>query len=158
MNTADDENMLTFERVINAPRTLVWQAWTDPKHASQWWGPAGGEVLVFEADLRRGGRFRIDVDYGGTTTRIEGVYEDVVALERLVSVASLARNDVKLMDSRRVVTFEDDGDKTRITLCQAFYNLTAEGAEAVTGTREGMKQHFDRLEEHLIMTESSRCS
>jgi uncharacterized protein YndB with AHSA1/START domain len=150
MNTAANETTLTFERVISAPRTLVWQAWTDPKHAAQWWGPAGCAVPVFEADLRPGGRFRIDIDYAGATTRIEGVYEEVVELERLVSVGSLARNGVKLMDARRAVTFEEDGGKTKITLRQTFYNLAALGAEAVAGTQEGMEQYFDRLEEYLL--------
>ncbi len=149
MNTAADQNMLTFERVINAPRTLVWQAWTDPKHAAQWWGPAGCTVLLFEADLRPGGRFRIDGDYGGTTTRLEGVYEEVVELERVVTVGSFMRDGVRLMDSRRVVTFEEDGNKTKITLCQTFYNVTPEGADSAAGARQGMPQLFDRLEEYL---------
>jgi uncharacterized protein YndB with AHSA1/START domain len=149
VNTAASESVLTFERVIDAPRTLVWQAWTEPKHAAQWWGPAGCTVPVFEADLRPGGRLRIDVDYGGAITRIEGVYEEVVELERLVTVGSLARNGVKLFDTRRVVTFEEDGSKTKITLHQTFYNLGDEGLDAIAGAQAGMKQHFDRLEEYL---------
>lgn len=149
MNTAANQNTLTFERVINASRTLVWRAWTDPKHASKWWGPAGCTVTLFEADLRPGGRYRIDIDYGGAITRIEGVYEEVAELERVVTVVSFARDGVRLMDSRRVVTFEEDGNKTRITLCQTFYNVTPEGADSVAGARQGMQQHFDRLEEYL---------
>jgi len=148
MNTTD-EHALTFERVINAPRALVWQAWTDPKHAAQWWGPEGCTTRVFEVDLQAGGRFHVESEYGGTIIRIEAVYEEVVELERLVTVGSLARDGVRLMDTRRVVTFEEDGGKTKITLQQSFYNLGEGGAEAVAGTRAGLKQHFDRLESYL---------
>lgn len=149
MNTTADEHALTFERVINAPRALVWQAWTDPKHAAQWWGPAGCTTLVFETDLRPGGHLRIDLDFGGAIGRIECVYEEVVELERLVTVGSLARDGARLMDTRRVVTFEEDGNKTKITLRQTFYNVTEDGLDSVTGAHAGMKQQFDRLEEYL---------
>lgn len=148
MNTAT-ENTLTFERVIDAPRTLVWQAWTDPKHASQWWGPNGCTVPLFEADRRPGGRFRIDVKFGDSMTRIEGVYEEVVELERVVTYGSLACDGIRLFDSRRAVTFEDVGGKTKVTLVQTFYNMAPEGTAAMANTQAGMKQHFDRLEEHL---------
>lgn len=152
MNSVANETTLTFERVINAPRALVWEAWTDPKHAAQWWGPAGCTTLVFEADLRPGGSFRIDIESDGAVTRIEGVYEEVSQLERLVTVGSLARDGVKFMDSRREVTFEEDGGKTRITLRQTFYNLGAQGSDAVAGTQQGMQEYFDRLEEYLQRT------
>lgn len=149
MNAAANENVLTVERVVNAPRALVWQAWTDPMHARQWWGPDGCTVPVFESDLRPGGHFRIDLDFGGVIGRIEGIYEEIVELERLVTVASLAQNGVKVRDSRRIVTFEDDGAKTKNTLQQTFYNVAPEGEVAIAGAKEGMKQQYDRLEAHL---------
>jgi uncharacterized protein YndB with AHSA1/START domain len=149
MNTAANEHVVTFERVINAPRALVWQAWTDPEHAKQWWGPEGCTTPIFEADVRPGGRLYVESSYGGTIVRIEAVYEEVVEIERLVTVGSLSSDGVRLMDTRRVVTFEDDGQKTKITLRQTFYNLGEGGAEAAGGTQAGLKQHFDRLEEYL---------
>jgi uncharacterized protein YndB with AHSA1/START domain len=149
MNTTTNEHALTFERVINAPRALVWQAWTDPKHAAQWWGPEGCTTRVFEVDLRVGGRFHVESEYGGAIMRIEAIYEEVVQLERLVTVGSLACEGVRLMDTRRVVTFQEDGGKTKITIQQTFYNLGEGGAEAAAGTKAGLEQTFDRLEAYL---------
>jgi uncharacterized protein YndB with AHSA1/START domain len=150
MSTTANENVLTFERVINAPRALVWQAWTDPKHAAQWWGPAGCSTSAFESDLRPGGRLHIELAFAGTIGIIEAVYEEVVELERLVTVGSLARDGVRLLDTRRVVTFEENGGKTKVTVQQSFYNVDELGADSVAGAREGLKQQFDRLEEYLL--------
>ncbi|MBV8490366.1 MAG: SRPBCC domain-containing protein, partial [Candidatus Eremiobacteraeota bacterium] len=116
MKTVDNEPSVFFERVVNAPRALVWEAWTDPKHARHWWGPDGCTVVGFEADLRQGGSFRIDIEFGGSVTTIGGIYEDVVDRERLVTLGDFTRAGVKLCDTRRVVTFEDAGDKTKVTL------------------------------------------
>lgn len=149
MSTTANENVLTFERVINAPRALVWQAWTDPKHAAQWWGPIGCTTSVFESDLRPGGRLHIELAFAGTIGVLDAVYEDVVELERVITVGSLAQDGVRLMDTRRVVTFEDDGDKTKITLRQSFSNVDERGADSVAGAKEGVKQTFDRLAEYV---------
>jgi uncharacterized protein YndB with AHSA1/START domain len=149
MKTVDNENELTFERVVNAPRPLVWQAWTDPKHASQWWGPDGCTVLLFEADRRPGGRFRIEAEYLGSVTILEGVYEEVVELARLVTVGSFVRGDVKLCDTRRVVTFADADGKTAIVIRQTFFNVAPEAGDMLAGTKAGLNQSFDRLEADL---------
>lgn len=149
MKTAGNEELITFERLVDAPRNIVWQAWTDPKHAAQWWGPDGCRVLAFEADLRPGGRLRIEIEHLGEITRIEGIYEDVVELERLVTFGSLARSGVKLCDSRRVVTFEEVDGKTAIVLQQTFFNLAPDADDIAAGAKAGMKQHFDRLENYL---------
>jgi uncharacterized protein YndB with AHSA1/START domain len=149
MKTAPGETVLTFVRVVNAPRTLVWRAWTDPKHAAQWWGPDGCTTPVFEADLRPGGRLRIDMDHDGDTYSVEGVYEEVVEPERVVHVGRLERDGMKLFDARMAVTFEEDGGKTTITVRQTLYNLGARAGDALAGAQEGWKQHFDRLEEYL---------
>jgi uncharacterized protein YndB with AHSA1/START domain len=149
MKTSADETVLTFSRVINAPRTLVWQAWTDPKHAAQWWGPDGCTTPVFEADLRPGGHLRIDFHHDGEIYCVEGVYEEVVEFERVVQVGSFERGGVKMHDGRMDVTFEEDGGKTRITIRHTLYNLGAQAGDFMAGAQEGWKQHFNRLEEYL---------
>jgi uncharacterized protein YndB with AHSA1/START domain len=149
MKAIDDEAGLSFERIVNAPRMLVWQAWTDPKHAKQWWGPAGCTVPVFEADLRPGGRFRIDIEFHDSLTRIEGMYEEVIEPERLVTVGAFVRDGVKLCDTRRIVTFEEADGKTAIAIQQSFFNLSPEAEGMAAGARAGMDQHFDRLEAYL---------
>ncbi|HEX4014625.1 MAG TPA: SRPBCC domain-containing protein [Candidatus Cybelea sp.] len=149
MKTDGKDEVLTFQRVVDAPRPIVWQAWTDPKHAAKWWGPAGATVPVFEADLRTGGSFRIEIEHSGNTSRVEGIYEEIVEPERLVTSGSLTRNGTKLCDTRRIVTFEDDNGKTAIAVQQTFFNLAPEAGDMSGGTKAGMEEYFDRLEAHL---------
>lgn len=53
-----EDRTLTLSRLINAPRALVWQAWTDPAHLPRWWGPQGFSNSVDEIDVRPGGVWR----------------------------------------------------------------------------------------------------
>ena len=76
---------LTLTRVFRAPRALVFQAWTDPKHLSQWWGPKGFTNPVCEEDARVGGALRIVMRApDGAEYPMIGVFREVVAPERLV--------------------------------------------------------------------------
>ena len=56
VNTADREIVIT--RLVNAPRELVWRAWTEPEHLEKWWGPNGFSVTTLEIDIREGGQWR----------------------------------------------------------------------------------------------------
>jgi len=154
MSTTTNDHELTIERVINAPRAVVWHAWTDPKHAAQWWGPAGCTTQAFESDLRPGGRLHIELAFGEIVGVIETVYEEVVEFERVITVGSLLRDGVRLFDTRRIVTFEEIGGKTKIIVQQSFYNIDELGSESAAGAKEGLKQQFDRLEEYLQRTPS----
>src|ERR1700720_2154803 len=80
---------LVFTRVFDAPRSLVFAAWTDPKHMAAWWGPKGFTNPVCELDVRPGGVIRIDMrGPDGTVYPMTGAYREVVAPERLVFTAS----------------------------------------------------------------------
>ena len=124
--TADEATSreLVITRVLNAPRTLVWQAWTDPAHLAQWWGPRGFAAKVPELDLRPGGRWRyIMVGPDGAEYPSMGVFREVVPFERIVTTDEFdmdAEYPVAAADLPRglVVTylFEDVGDKTRLTI------------------------------------------
>lgn len=150
MESVANQSELTIERVLSAPRALVWEAWTDPKHAAHWWGPPGCTIPLFEADLRPGGRYRIDMELApGVGGRAEGIHEEIVEPERLVRVGSLEFNGVKVYDARMTVTFEEDGDKTKVTIQMTLSNMSASSAEHVAGVREGWKLTFDKLEAYL---------
>lgn len=82
---------LYIQRIFDAPRELVWKAWTDPELISRWWGPAGFTAPVIRVDLREGGRYLLSMrspegqDFWST-----GVYREVVAGERLVFTDSFS--------------------------------------------------------------------
>ena len=86
-----DELDLTISRVIEAPRSAVWNAWTDPASFEQWWVPAPAKCRVLEMDLRPGGAFttQISEDGGEFAPHINGCFLAVDHLERIVFTNSL---------------------------------------------------------------------
>ncbi|MHA4850175.1 SRPBCC family protein [Rhodococcus sp. MSC1_016] len=86
-----DELDLTISRVIEAPRSAVWNAWTDPASFEQWWVPAPAKCRVLEMDLRPGGAFttQISEDGGDFAPHINGCFLAVDHLERIVFTNSL---------------------------------------------------------------------
>ena len=83
------ERKLTLTRTLNAPRSLVFKAWTDPKQLAQWWGPKGFTNPVCELDLRVNGEIRIDMRApDGKVYPMAGAYREIVEPERLVFTAA----------------------------------------------------------------------
>jgi uncharacterized protein YndB with AHSA1/START domain len=83
-----DQQEVRFTRIYDAPRELVWRAWTEPDQLARWWGTTGWtvEADTIVADAREGGAFRIKVvrDDGGAEVETLGVYREVSPPERLV--------------------------------------------------------------------------
>src|SRR5688572_2241673 len=112
--TADRE--IVIERVIDAPRELVFEAWTDPTHMTHWWGPRRFTTTTHRMDVRPGGAWRF-VMHGpdGRDYQNRIVYREVVTPERLVYDHG-GGDDVEPVSFHTTVTFEEYGGKTRITL------------------------------------------
>jgi uncharacterized protein YndB with AHSA1/START domain len=83
--TQTSDRDLVIERIFDAPRQMVFDAWTDPETIGQWWGPRGFTTTVHEMDVRPGGVWRFTM-HGpdGTDYPNRVVYDEVVAPERLV--------------------------------------------------------------------------
>ena len=154
------EDELVIERVFEAPRELVWQAWTDPEHFVQWWGPDGFTTPYCTIDLRVGGHMRFcmsspeygDFWAGGVFYEIDPpsrlVYGDYFTDEQgnRVSPAHYNLSPDFPEETLTTVTFEELGaSRTRMTLRQALSSLVAEQS----GTLEGWGQSFDRLAAYL---------
>jgi uncharacterized protein YndB with AHSA1/START domain len=147
-STADRE--LVTERVVNAPRDLVFTVWTDPHHVNQWWGPTGFTTTTHEMDVRPGGVWRF-VMHGpdGTDYDNRVSYTEVVPPERLV----YWHDDDKDDDPNRfhvTVTFSEQEGRTLLTMRTLF--ATAEARDFAVreiGAIEGANQTLDRLAEHL---------
>ncbi len=157
----------TTVRVFDAPRELVYQAWTVAQRLARWWGPKGFTNPVVEVDLRPGGAHRIVMrGPDGTDYPMKGFYREVVHNERLVLTNDLSEQPESWHDivhpgrdkskgpphygSIETVTFEDAGPgKTRVTLQMVFE--TAEERERLekTGMAGGWAQSFERLDELL---------
>jgi len=140
---------LTLTRVLDAPRTLVFKLWTDPKHLSQWWGPKGFTNTRCEIDARPGGAIRIDMrGPDGSVYPMTGEFTEIVAPERLVftSIALLAGKS--LFENLNTITFEDQGGKTKVTVHTKVLRMLPEAAPYLAGMSVGWSQTLDRLADY----------
>ena len=126
-DVASAQRELVITRIFDAPRRLVFKAWTEAEHAAGWWGPLGFTTISCEMDVRPGGTWRRcmrspeGVDYWR-----QGVYHEVVDPERLVfSYVSDNPGGLPGHETLVTVTFADLGDKTELTLHQAIFESNA---------------------------------
>jgi uncharacterized protein YndB with AHSA1/START domain len=144
-STVDREIVTT--RTIHAPRELVWKAWTDPNHITQWWGPNGFSTTTKEFDLRAGGTWRFTMhgpDGRDYPNRI--VYTEVSKPER-ISYKHAGEDEYADIQFEACVTFEAEGSKTKVTLHSLF--ATKEELDFVVkehGALEGAQQTLERLD------------
>jgi uncharacterized protein YndB with AHSA1/START domain len=138
---------IEITRVYDAPRELVWRAWTEPAELVHWWGPPGWTTPLetVTMDVRPGGDFRLtSVSDKGVEMPVVGVYREVVEHERLVldEPAEPAWHD----GSESVVTFTDLGGGRTEVVIRAIIQTTDEMRQ---NAERGMRETFDRLGEHL---------
>jgi uncharacterized protein YndB with AHSA1/START domain len=138
---------IVITRVFDAPRTLVFKAWTDPKHLAQWWGPRGFTNPRCEIDVRPGGLIRIDMRApNGTVYPMAGVYLEVVEPERLTYTSGALDDQGKqLFEFLHVVTFAERNGKTTLTINSKVVKTTATAAKYIGGFEAGMTQSLEKL-------------
>jgi len=110
-----DPRAIIGTREFDAPRTLVFSAWTDPKHLAQWWGPHGFTTTTYSFDFRPGGGWRF-VMHGpdGRDYQNRITFEEIVPPERIIYRHGRG-DDVEPVQFRTTVLLEDLGGRTRIT-------------------------------------------
>jgi uncharacterized protein YndB with AHSA1/START domain len=138
---------IRITRVFDAPRELVWKAWTEPEQLAQWWGPPGWSTPVdsITMDVRPGGAFRLTgISEDGTEMPQDGVYREVVEPERLVFEESAENNWHEGAVS--VVTFTDIGDGRTEMVSHMTIHTTEEMRERAEA---GVSGSIDRLAQHL---------
>ena len=146
-NQEIEERTLVLSRVFDAPRALVFKAWTQPEHLARWWGPRGFTLISFKADAQVGGTFRFGMRSPENTDHwAHGSYREVVAPERLVYTFAWEHPDGKPKHETIItMTFAEQGDKTKLTLKQTLF-------ESVTSRdmhKSGWSSTFDMLGEYL---------
>lgn len=145
--TADREIVLT--RTLDAPRELVFRAWTDPEHVGRWWGPRGFTTTVYEMDVRPGGVWRYMM-HGPDGTDYPNLveYVEVTPPGRLVYWHGSDQHDGP--DRFHVtVTFEEQDGGTALTMRMLFRTAGQREKTVEFGAVELGYQTLDRLAEHL---------
>jgi uncharacterized protein YndB with AHSA1/START domain len=144
---------LTLTRLFDAPRDLVFKAWTDPKHLAQWWGPGGFTVPLCEVDLRPGGAILIHMrGPDGTVFPMRGVWNEVVEPERLVMTNYPIEDESgqPLLEVQQTVTFAEQDNQTLLTLHVVVVKAAIPiAAGPLGGMAEGWTQSLARLAAHL---------
>jgi uncharacterized protein YndB with AHSA1/START domain len=157
--TKPEEHELVITRVFNAPRELVWKAWTEPEHFMQWWGPKHFTSPYCEIDLREGGKYLNSMrSPDGKDFWTTGVYKEIVPMQRLVFTDCFSDEKGNVVPASDyglpgdwppellvTVTFEENRGKTTIT-------LRHEGIPAgpmSDNTETGWNESFDKLAESL---------
>ena len=149
---------LMLERLLDAPRALVWRAWTDPEHVKLWWAPRPYQTPEVDMDLRPGGKFFTHMTGpDGFDNQGTGCFLEVVEGERVVWTSALGEgwrpNDLGPADCggfpfTAIMTFEDNGDgRTRYRAVAMHRNAADSEAHAKMGFHEGWGTCADQLGE-----------
>jgi uncharacterized protein YndB with AHSA1/START domain len=167
MKTEDESGHdLTITRIFDAPRELVWKAWTEPERAKHWWGPRSFTAPFAEMDVREGGSYLLAMrspegdDFWST-----GVYREIVPMERIVATDSFADEQGNVVPATyygmgsdiplellTIVTFKDQDGKTKMTLIHRGFPP----GEHRDNAREGWSESFDKLAEYLASISDER--
>ena len=140
---------VTLIRVFDAPRALVWKAWTDPKMMAQWFGPRGFTNPICELDVRIGGSLRIVMrGPDGTDYPMKGMFREVSVPERLVFTnIAIDKEGNHLLEGETTVTFTEKDGKTTLILETHAVGLVPIAPQMLAGMEAGWTQSIDKLQE-----------
>jgi uncharacterized protein YndB with AHSA1/START domain len=168
--TRPESSEFLLTRVFNAPRKLVWDAWTQPQHVIRWWGPRVISTPVCEMDLRAGGAYRIVMHApDGKDYPMKGIYREVIPPEKLVYTADLSEHPHewhemfnpnysksernRALEILTTITLADEGAKTKLTLRMDFDSAKTRDLHANFGMSDGWSQSFEKMDELLAAME-----
>jgi uncharacterized protein YndB with AHSA1/START domain len=141
------ERELVIIRTFDAPRELVFNAWTDPGLAKNWFGPRNHPATHMEMDVRPGGAWRgcLRSPETGKDLRLGGVFREVVKPERVVFTFAWEEEGERGLETLVTLTFAEQNGKTRMT----FRQVPFQSVEECDGHRGGWSSSFDRLEGYV---------
>ena len=143
----DDQILITRE--FEAPRHLVYRAWTTPELVRRWWTARRGEMTIAEIDLRVGGTWRyVMIATGGFEVGFHGEYREIVPNERLVSTEVYeGMPDAEALDT---LTLTEADGRTTLTLLVQHASREHRDAHINSGMEDGMQDAMDLLEQVAV--------
>jgi uncharacterized protein YndB with AHSA1/START domain len=146
----DDQILITRE--FDAPKHLVYKAWTTPELVKQWWNAKRGEVAIAEIDLRVGGTWRyVMVAHGDVEVGFHGEYREIVPNERLVYTEVYEGiPDADEHPAVNTITFTEADGRTTLTCVMECESKEARDAIIASGMEAGMQDAMDLLEQVAI--------
>lgn len=153
---SQSERELVITRVFNAPRELVFKAWTEAKHIEHWFGPEGFTTRVTENDLRPGGQWcYVMIDADGTEYPSKGIFREIVPPERIVTTDEFGEGIEKVVNADlpqgMVVTvlFEEVEGKTKVTIQIVHESADDRRKHEEMGVVAGWNSSLDCLDAYL---------
>ena len=147
-----DPRVIVGVREFDVPRELVSEAWTDPKHLAQWWGPDGFTITTHPFDMRPKGIWRF-VMHGPDGRDYENriTFDEIVKPER-IAYRHGGGDDVEPVQFRTPVTFEDIDGRTRLSMRGTFPSME-ERARVIKeyGADKGLAQTLSRLDQYVAV-------
>jgi len=142
---------ILITREFDAPRELVFKAFTEPELLSQWWGPSYLSTQVDTMDVRPGGQWRfINRDAQGKEYAFHGVYHEILAPERIIDTFEFEGLPQTGHVSLETLTLEElPGGRTRLTSQSVFRSVADRDGMLQSGMEEGVNESYDRLAELL---------
>jgi uncharacterized protein YndB with AHSA1/START domain len=163
-SAVSDQEEFVIQRTFDAPRDLVWKAFTERDRLMQWWGPKGFKMLSCTVDLRPGGVFHYCMESpDGQKMWGKFVYREIVAPERIVHINSFSDENQGVtrhpmaptwpLETLSTATFTERNGKTTITVHWRPYNATEEERRVFAASHDSMNQGWtgtmDRLDAYL---------
>ena len=148
--TLPNDTEIRVSRVFEAPRTLIYDCHTKPDLLRKWLlGPPGWTMPVCEVDLRVGGKYRHvwRSDADGSEFAIGGVYQDIAAPERIVTLEHMEGMEGNALCS---LTLAEKSGRTTLVQTMQFATKEARDAAIATGMTDGMAMSYDRLESVIL--------
>ena len=150
--TTPAEREIVMTRVFDAPRQLVFDAFSKPELLKRWFGPRGWSLVVCEVDLRVGGGFRFVLrGPDGKDMGMRGVYREIVAPERSVHMESF---DDFPGESQVTSVFTEQGGKTTLTATVLYPSREVRDIVIQSGMEHGAAESYDKLAELLASGEA----
>jgi uncharacterized protein YndB with AHSA1/START domain len=150
--TLPTDEQILITREFDAPKHLVYEAWTTPELVKRWWNAKRGEVTVAEIDLRVGGRWRyVMVTEDGFEVGFHGEYREIVANERLVSTEAYEGiPDADEHAALDTLTLEEVDGRTTMTVLVEHPTKEGRDAHIESGMEAGLQDALDLLEQVAV--------
>ena len=143
--TLPTEKQIQITREFDAPRHLVWRAWTEPELIRRWWHANRGEVTSIDVDLRVGGAWRyVMVAHGDFEVAFHGEYREIVEDERLVHTE--VYEGFPEGEALTSILFEEAGGRTLVTMLVDHELAEHRDAHIASGMEDGMQDALKLLE------------
>jgi uncharacterized protein YndB with AHSA1/START domain len=147
--TLPNDEQILITREFDAPRRLVYRAWTTPELVKRWWSGNRGETTIVEIDLRVGGGWRcVMVTDDGFEVAFRGEYREIVTNERIVSTE--VYEGMPEGEALNTVTFAETDGRTTLTVLVQHASKEARDAHVNSGMEVGMQEGMDLLEQVAI--------